>query len=40
VKVLAVPRCQQALSFGANVRKGEHGTTIVHADRFVPKNEK
>ncbi|MCF6127595.1 DUF1738 domain-containing protein [Mesorhizobium sp. M7A.F.Ca.CA.001.09.2.1] len=31
---------RQALSLGGNVRKGEHGTTIVHADRFVPKNEK
>jgi len=31
---------RQALSLGGNVRKGEHGTTIVHADRFIPKNEK
>lgn len=31
---------RQALSLGGNVRKGEHGTTIVHADRFVPKGEK
>ncbi|TIU54606.1 MAG: DUF1738 domain-containing protein [Mesorhizobium sp.] len=31
---------RQALSLGGNVRKGEHGTTIVHADRFVPKDEK
>ncbi|OHV86684.1 ArdC family protein [Mesorhizobium sp. ORS 3428] len=31
---------RQALSLGGNVRRGEHGTTIVHADRFVPKDEK
>ncbi|RUW70830.1 MAG: DUF1738 domain-containing protein [Mesorhizobium sp.] len=31
---------RQALALGGNVRKGEHGTTIVHADRFVPKVEK
>ncbi|AZO34837.1 DUF1738 domain-containing protein [Mesorhizobium sp. M2A.F.Ca.ET.046.02.1.1] len=31
---------RQALSLGGNVRKGEHGTTIVHADRFIPKDEK
>ncbi|TGS43725.1 MULTISPECIES: zincin-like metallopeptidase domain-containing protein [unclassified Mesorhizobium] len=31
---------RQALALGGNVRKGEHGTTIVHADRFIPKNEK
>ncbi|PBC04191.1 zincin-like metallopeptidase domain-containing protein [Mesorhizobium sp. WSM3860] len=31
---------RQALALGGNVRKGEHGTTIVHADRFVPKEEK
>ncbi|MUT27284.1 MULTISPECIES: zincin-like metallopeptidase domain-containing protein [Mesorhizobium] len=30
---------RQALALGGNVRKGEHGTTIVHADRFVPKGE-
>ncbi|BCH12663.1 antirepressor (plasmid) [Mesorhizobium sp. 131-3-5] len=30
---------RQALALGANVRKGERGTTIVHADRFVPKGE-
>ncbi|TIT00366.1 MAG: DUF1738 domain-containing protein, partial [Mesorhizobium sp.] len=30
----------QALWLGGNVRKGEHGTTIVHADRFIPKDEK
>ncbi|RRH92172.1 DUF1738 domain-containing protein [Mesorhizobium tamadayense] len=31
---------RQALALGGNVRKGERGTTIVHADRFVPKDEK
>jgi antirestriction protein ArdC len=31
---------RQALSLGGNVRKGERGTTIVYADRFVPDNEK
>lgn len=30
---------KQALSVGGNVRKGEHGTTVVYADRFTPKNE-
>ncbi|PTW63171.1 antirestriction protein ArdC [Breoghania corrubedonensis] len=31
---------RQALSLGGNVRKGEHGTTVVYADRFVPEEEK
>jgi antirestriction protein ArdC len=31
---------RQALSFGGNVRKGEHGTTVVYADRFIPDDEK
>lgn len=31
---------RQALSLGVNVKKGEHGMTIVHADRFIPKDEK
>ncbi|WP_353642525.1 zincin-like metallopeptidase domain-containing protein [Mesorhizobium sp. WSM2239] len=31
---------RQALSLGGNVRKGERGATIVHADRFIPKDEK
>ncbi|SMH27961.1 ArdC family protein [Mesorhizobium australicum] len=31
---------RQALSFGGNVRKGERGTTVVYADRFVPEDEK
>jgi len=31
---------RQALSLGGNVRKGERGTTVVYADRFVPDEEK
>ena len=31
---------RQALSLGGRVRKGERGTTVVYADRFVPKDEK
>lgn len=31
---------RQALSLGGNVRKGEHGTTVVYTDRFVPEDEK
>lgn len=31
---------RQALALGANVRKGERGTTVVYADRFVPDDEK
>ena len=31
---------RQALSLGANVRKAEHGTTVVYADRFVPDEER
>ncbi|MCA1537706.1 DUF1738 domain-containing protein [Bradyrhizobium sp. NBAIM03] len=31
---------RQALSLGGNVRKGEHGTTVVYADRFVPGDER
>ena len=31
---------RQALSLGGNVRKGERGTTVVYADRFVPEDEK
>ena len=30
---------KQALALGGNVRKGEHGTTVVYADRFTPKKE-
>jgi antirestriction protein ArdC len=31
---------RQALSLGGHVRKGEHGTTVVYADRFIPNDEK
>ena len=31
---------RQALALGGNVRKGEHGTTVVYADRFTPDDEK
>jgi antirestriction protein ArdC len=31
---------KQALALGGSVRKGERGTTIVHADTFTPKSEK
>ncbi|WP_281268961.1 ArdC family protein [Sphingomonas gilva] len=30
---------KQAIAAGGRVRKGEHGTTVVYADRFVPKGE-
>jgi antirestriction protein ArdC len=30
---------RQALGLGGNVRKGEHGTTVCYADRFIPKSE-
>jgi antirestriction protein ArdC len=30
---------RQARQAGGNVRKGERGTTVVYADRFVPKGE-
>lgn len=30
---------RQSLDLGGNVRKGEHGTTVVYADRFIPKAE-
>ena len=30
---------RQALDLGGNVRKGEHGTTVCYADRFIPKAE-
>ena len=30
---------RQALDLGGNVRKGEHGTTVCYADRFIPKDE-
>lgn len=31
---------RQALSLGGHVRKGERGTTLVYADRFIPDDEK
>src|SRR5690348_8962273 len=31
---------RQALGLGGNVRRGEHGTTVVYADRFIPEDEK
>ena len=31
---------RQALDAGGAVRKGEHGTTVVYADRFIPKGER
>lgn len=31
---------RQALSLRGNVRKGERGTTVVYADRFVPDDER
>lgn len=31
---------RQAQSLGGSVRKGEHGTTVVYADRFTPQDER
>ena len=31
---------RQALGLGAHVRKGEKGTTVVYADRFIPDEER
>lgn len=31
---------RQALKLGAHVRKGERGTTVVYADRFIPHRER
>ncbi|HEX6001900.1 MAG TPA: zincin-like metallopeptidase domain-containing protein [Hyphomicrobiaceae bacterium] len=31
---------RQALALGGHVHKGERGTTVVYADRFVPDNER
>ncbi|TGS10334.1 DUF1738 domain-containing protein [Mesorhizobium sp. M2E.F.Ca.ET.209.01.1.1] len=31
---------RQAVKLGGNVRRGERGTTVVYADRFVPDHEK
>jgi antirestriction protein ArdC len=30
---------RQALDLGGNVRKGEHGTMVCYADRFIPRAE-
>ena len=30
---------RQAVDLGGNVRKGERGTTVCYADRFIPKSE-
>ena len=31
---------RQALKLGAHVKKGERGTTVVYADRFIPYRER
>ena len=31
---------RQALKLGAHIRKGERGTTVVYADRFIPHRER
>ena len=31
---------RQASGIGGNIRKGEHGTTVVYADRFIPDDER
>ena len=31
---------RQALALGGHVHKGEHGTTVVFADRFIPYRER
>ena len=31
---------RQALGLGGHVRKGERGTTVVYADRFIPQGER
>lgn len=31
---------RQALGLGGHVRKGERGTTVVYADRFIPTDER
>jgi antirestriction protein ArdC len=31
---------RQARGLGGNVRRGEHGTTVVYADDFIPAEER
>ena len=31
---------RQALALGGHIRRGEHGTPVVYADRFIPDDEK
>ena len=31
---------RQAAGLGGNVRRGEHGTNVVYADRFIPEDER
>jgi len=31
---------RQTLRLGGHVRKGEHGTTVVYANRFTPEDER
>jgi len=31
---------RQAIALGGNVRKGEHGTAVFYADRFIPNDER
>jgi antirestriction protein ArdC len=31
---------RQAVNLGGNIRRGEHGTTVVYADRFIPEDER
>jgi len=31
---------RQALALGGNVRRGEHGTAVFYADRFIPNDER
>jgi antirestriction protein ArdC len=34
------PTFRQALGLGGHVRKGEHGTTVVYADRFTDEHRR
>ena len=31
---------RQALALGGHIRKGERGTSVVYADRFIPDDER